>query len=94
MAPLQEQSLKLLSEGDSQLAANMPPSERREHIRWALDMLEEGWYGEIVSERTAALEAAHNRLTKTIKGEPARVISHEPPDIIGCYVLVPAGGKS
>ena len=94
LAPLQEQSLKLLSEGDSQLAANISPAERRDHILWALDMLGEGWYKEIVSERTAALEAAHNRLTKTIKGEPAKVIPHEPPDIIGCYVLVPAGGKS
>jgi len=94
LAPLQEQSLKLLSEGDSQLAANISPAERREHILWALDMLGDGWYKEIVSERTAALEAAHNRLTKTIKGEPAKVIPHEPPDVIGCYVLVPAGGKS
>ena len=57
-------------------------------------VLGDGWYKEIVAERTAALEAAHNRLTKTIKGEPAKVIPHEPPDIIGCYVLVPAGGKS
>ncbi len=94
LAPLQEESLKLLSEGDSQLAANMSPAERQEHILWALDMLGEGWYKEIVSERTAALESAHNRLRKTVKGEPAKVIPHEPPDIIGCYVLVPAGGKT
>ena len=94
LAPLQGESLKLLSEGDSQLAANMSTAERQEHILWALDMLREGWYKEIVAERTAALEAAHNRLRKTIKGDPAKVIPHEPPDIIGCYVLVPAGGKS
>jgi hypothetical protein len=94
VAPLQEESLKLLREGDSQLAANMSFAERRDHIRWALDMLGEGWYKDIVTERTATLEAAHNRLRQTIKGEPAKVKAHEPPDIIGCYVLVPAGGKS
>ena len=93
VAPLQEESLKLLREGDSQLAANMSFAERRDHIRWALDMLGEGWYKDIVTERTAALGAAHNRLRQTIKGEPAIVTAHEPPDIIGCYVLVPAGGQ-
>ena len=93
VAPLQEESLKLLREGDSQLAANMSFAERRDHIRWALDMLGEGWYKDIVTERTATLEAAHNRLRQTIKGEPAIVTAHEPPDIIGCYVLVPAGGQ-
>ncbi len=93
VAPLQEESLKLLREGDAQLAANMSFAERRDHIRWALDMLGEGWYKDIVTERTAALEAAHNRLRQTIKGEPAIVTAHEPPDIIGCYVLVPAGGQ-
>ena len=69
-------------------------SPRSPHILWALDMLGEGWYKEIVTERTAALQAAHNRLRQTIKGEAAIVTAHEPPDIIGCYVLVPAGGNS
>ena len=94
LEPLQEESMKLLREGDSQLAANMSLPERRDHILWALDMLRDGWYKEIVTERTAALQAAHNRLRQTIKDETAIVTAHEPPDIIGCYVLVPAGGKS
>ena len=94
LTPLQEESLKLLNEGDSQLAANMSPVERRDHIRWALDKLGDDWYKEIVTDRVATLKTAHNRLRRTVKGGPARVIPHEPPDIIGCYVLVPAGGKS
>ena len=71
--------------------ANMPPSERREHVEWALGMLKDGWHKEIAAEREAALADAHSRLRKAVKTAKAEITTHEPPDIIGVYALIPAG---
>ena len=93
LQPFQEQSLKLLEEGGTQISANMSPTERQEHIHWALNMLEGNWYEEISAERTAALKAAHNRLSSTLGNRAATVQPYNPPDIMGCYVLVPGGAR-
>ena len=93
LKPLLEQSLTLLEEGDTHISANMSPTERQEHIQWALNMLEGNWYEEISAERSAALKAAHNRLSSTLGNRAATVEPHNPPDIMGCYVLVPGGAK-
>ena len=93
LKPLQEESLKLLGEGDAQVSGNMPLNERQENIEWALNMLVGDWYREILEERAEALKTAHNRLSRTLRGRTATVKPHEPPDIIGCYVLVPGGGS-
>ena len=89
LSPMQTEALRLLR--DAEVAANMPPTERQEHIEWALGMLSNGWAKGIVAERVDELEASHARLRRTVKGSKARVTAHEPPDVIGCYVLVPAG---
>ncbi len=87
LTPLQGEAVRLLRDAD--VAANMPPSERKDHVQWALAMLEGDWADGIVAERVSALRAAHARLRQTVKNAKARVTPHPPPDIIGCYVLVP-----
>ena len=89
--PLQEEGSRLLHEAKP--VANMAPPERQQHIKWALSMLEGAWYEGIVSERSQVLEASHGRLRSVVKAKPLKVTAHTPPDILGCYVLVPAGGS-
>ena len=89
LSPLQDEALRLLR--GAEVAANMPPAERQEHVQWALGMLDGGWADDIIAERVSALEAAHARLRRAVKGAQAAVTPHPPPDVIGCYVLVPAG---
>ncbi len=89
LSPLQDEALRLLR--DAEVAANMPQIERQEHVQWALGMLEGDWADGIVAERVFALESAHVRLRRAVKGSKAAVTPHPPPDVIGCYVLVPAG---
>ena len=89
LTPLQGEALQLLR--DAEVAANMPPSERKEHVQWALGMLDGDWADGIVAERVSMLQAAHARLRQTVKSAKAVVTPHPPPDIIGCYVLVPTG---
>jgi hypothetical protein len=43
-----------------------------------------------VALRVAALQAAHARLRKLTKAPRLKVSPHEPPDILGCFVLLPA----
>ncbi len=71
----------------------MPASEAQDHVRWALGMLNDEWYSEIVTRRANVLKESHNRLRTLVKGKKLAVKAHTPPDILGCYVLVP-GGKS
>ena len=85
----QDNALRLLAE--AQPVADMSSSERSEHIRWALDLLQDGWDDEIIAQRAAALETAHSRLRQAVPGSQVSVEPHRPPDIIGCYVLMPAG---
>ena len=83
----------LLAEAEP--TVNMAPGEREEHVSWALDILTpngSGWADGIVGERKAALEGAHRRLRRAVDGGGAASVEPHPPDIIGCYVLVPAGG--
>jgi hypothetical protein len=90
--PLQSEALRLLR--DAEVAANMPQAERKEHVHWALGMLDGDWANSVVAERVSALEAAHARLRRAVKGAKAAVTPHPSPDIIGCYVLVPAGASA
>ena len=85
----QDNALRLLEE--AQPAANMSQSERNEHVRWALTSLQDGWDSDIIAQRAVALEAAHGRLRQAVPGSRTTVEPHRPPDIIGCYVLTPAG---
>ena len=85
----QENALRLLVEAEP--VANMSATERSEQVRWALDRLGDGWDDEIISQRAATLEDAHDRLRQAVPGNRVFVEPHRPPDIIGCYVLTPAG---
>jgi superfamily II DNA or RNA helicase len=73
---------------------NVSPEEKAEQIGWSLDFLTSTpeWYAPIVALRVAALQAAHARLRKLTKAPRLKVSPHEPPDILGCFVLLPAGG--
>ena len=72
---------------------NVEAAEKAEQIGWALEFLTgtQDWHGPIVIARVAELEAAHSRLRKLTKASRLNVLPHEPPDILGCFVLLPAG---
>jgi superfamily II DNA or RNA helicase len=74
--------------------SNVGPEEKAEQIKWALDLLAgtQEWYAPLVALRVAALQTAHARLRKLTKAPRLKVSPHEPPDILGCFVLLPAGG--
>jgi len=90
LQPFNEEGLKLLSKTD--ITANMPQAERERHVNWALGELQNEWYKPILEERVKALHESHARLRSQIKTATLKVTPHTPPDILGCYVLVPAGG--
>jgi SNF2 family DNA or RNA helicase len=90
LEPFQQRSLALLQTVIP--TANMPVSDKQKHAGWALDMMRDDWYGPIVNERAAALADAHSRLRKVVRSAPLKVTPHTPPDVLGCYVLVPVGG--
>ena len=75
--------------------ANIPPDERAGQVRWALEFLEsqDRWYQPLIDWRTTNLHESHQRLRKLVKAPKLTIQPHTPPDILGCYVLVPAGGK-
>ncbi len=74
-------------------AGNMSQAERARHVRWALDALQGGdWSTRLVERRVAALSEAHERARRLAHRAPLVVRPHVPPDIVGCFVLVPAGG--
>jgi hypothetical protein len=88
----------------AQPVGNVGAAEKTEQIGWALKFLADTpeWHQPIVAARVAQLEAAHARLRKLTKLAPGRdpgarrlrVLPHEPPDILGCFVLLPAGGTA
>jgi hypothetical protein len=76
--------------------SNVSAVEKSEHIGWALEFLTATpeWYARIVARRVAALHAAHTRLRRLTKAPRLKVSPHEPPDVLGCFVLLPAGGAA
>ncbi len=88
-----ESAVGLLAEAEP--VENLSPAEREAHVRWGLDLLErhEGWQRAIVDERIAALQQAHERVRRQTEVAGALgVTPHEPPDILGCFVLIPVPG--
>jgi superfamily II DNA or RNA helicase len=73
--------------------ANMSPTEREEQVRWALDFVhaQPNWYTGVISHRVQELQASHTRLRKLLRRPRLTIEPRTPPDILGCYVLVPAG---
>ncbi len=76
--------------------ANMEPAERQEQIAWALEFLagRADWHKPLTDWRLGELQAAHDRLRRLMKARTLTVDPHSPPDILGCFVLVPAGGRA
>jgi len=74
--------------------ANLSPAERAEQVRWALDLLTGAQrpFAPIVRARVVALQDSQDRLRKLVRDARLIVQPHEPPDLLGCYVLVPVGG--
>jgi len=91
LRPLEEEGLRSLSQATA--SANMPLAERERHVSWALGVIRGAWYESIVQERVSALQDSHSRLRAQTKTTSLTVIPHTPPDILGCYVLVPSGGS-
>ena len=83
-----ETGLALLSQ--AQPTANMPPEERSRQVEAMLDIITAApdWWQPVVTQRQAAIAAAHDRLRGVIPGRPLTVNAN-PPDVMGCYVLVP-----
>jgi hypothetical protein len=73
--------------------ANMQQPEKTEHLAWALEFLgsADRWYRPVIEHRVAALADAHARLRRLTKAPKLEIHPHEPPDIMGCFVLVPTG---
>jgi superfamily II DNA or RNA helicase len=75
---------------------NVGAQEKTELVKWALGFLHgtPEWYAPIVAYRVVALQAAHARLRKLTRASRLKVSPHEPPDILGCCVLLPAGAAA
>ena len=73
--------------------ANVSPEERREFLEEALEWLSRPKLQEslssILRERGRALEEAHRRVRRITREARLRVVPHEPPDVLGLYVLLP-----
>jgi hypothetical protein len=75
--------------------ANISREERTTHVERALHLLKSdpNWFRPILDWRVAELDAAHKRLRALLKKHPLKIHPHTPPDILGCFVLVPVKGR-
>jgi len=77
----------------AQPTANLDPGERSRQVAWALEFVQgqREWWGPVLDARVQQLETAHARLRPLLKGAYLTIQPHTPPDILGCYVLIPGG---
>ena len=70
---------------------NIDDAERTEQLDWALATLKGSvdWYAPLLDWRLAELTEAHKRLRDLTKAPSLDIQPHTPPDILGCFVLVP-----
>ena len=89
LEPLDRAGAELLTR--ARPVANLSRPERADQVRWALDIVqgEDGWFAPIVGARVRELTESHDRVRKLVKAKRLIVQPHTPPDILGCYVLVP-----
>ena len=91
--PIEKKGGDLLQEARGQ-TSNMPDVDRAENIRWGLGALGKSEnFESIIQKRQQALHDAHSRLRTTLGVAGLVVEPHRPPDVLGCYVLVPTGGR-
>ena len=74
---------------------NSVVDEYRSYVESFINILDpkNDWFANILEERGFALADSHDRLRAVVSGEKLSVSPYPPPDIIGCYVLVPTGGS-
>lgn len=84
-----ETALSLLT--DAKPSGNMVPEEQSRHVEQMLAAMkrQQDWAAAIVEQRKAAIQEAHDRVRVATTGGKPIDIGANPPDIIGCYVLVP-----
>ncbi len=87
--PPNDRARLLLEEARPVVEMSQP--ERRDQVAWALRALDAGgeWWAPLVEARVRALQESHARLRSLVKAPRLTVQPHTPPDILGCYVLVP-----
>jgi hypothetical protein len=73
----------------------MPLPERREHVLWALSLVADKptLFEPVLDARRNEIREAQNRLRGLLKQGDVAVRS-DGPDILGCYVMVPAGSAA
>jgi hypothetical protein len=76
--------------------ANISRDERSNHVARAFEIIQADpdWFVPILDWRVSELEVAHKRLRALLKERPLKIDPHLPPDILGCFVLVPVGGQN
>jgi ERCC4-related helicase len=75
--------------------ANISREDRTINVERALGLVNDNsdWFRPILNWRIAELDAAHKRLRALLKERPLKIHAHTPPDILGCFVLVPVKGR-
>ena len=84
-----ETALSLLT--DATPSGNMAPEDQSRHVEQMLEAMkrQQDWAASIIERRKASIQAAHERVRVATTGGKPIDIGANPPDIIGCYVLVP-----
>jgi len=87
-----DMALELLS--GAKASGNVAPEERSRQTSWAINLLRgsQDALEEVVQRRVTALEESHQRLRDVTGQRSLEVNPHTPPDILGCYILLPDGG--
>jgi hypothetical protein len=52
------------------------------------------FYAFLLDWRVGELGAAHKRLRALLKERPLKINPHLPPDVLGCFVLLPVKGQN
>jgi superfamily II DNA or RNA helicase len=79
----------------AQPKANISREERVGHVERAFRIFRShpDWFRPVLDWRVAELDAAHRRLRALLKERHLTIQPHLPPDIIGCFILVPVKGQ-
>ncbi|MCL5670897.1 MAG: SWF/SNF helicase family protein, partial [Acidobacteria bacterium] len=93
LTPNGDEVLALLSQAEP--AFNISMQERGERLEIALDELKNARKDleEVADHRARELEESHDRLRQYTGGGSLKAEAHRPPDILGVYVLLPAGER-
>jgi hypothetical protein len=89
--PVESYGIDLLK--NARPVSNMSDTEKASKVDWALGMLKDQWYEEVIEKRSRTLSESHSRLRKVVGANKLNVDPHTPPDVLGCYVLVPGGAS-